>query len=65
MGGPLAGTTAAALFCSHGLLIGYVSTVHFAGLVALTLLLGLYVLDGAGSRGGRSWRWGSSRPCSS
>jgi len=46
--GPLAGAIAAALFCSHGLVIGYVSTVHFAGLVALLLLLGLYVLYGAG-----------------
>src|SRR5262245_51069063 len=50
--GVLAGTVAAALFCSHGLLIGYVSTVHFAGIVALILLLGLSVLYGAD----RWWR---------
>jgi hypothetical protein len=50
--GSLAGATAAALFCSHGLLIGYVATVHFAGLVALLILVGLYVLYGAGG----SWR---------
>src|SRR4030095_12406822 len=42
--GPLAGTIAAALFCSHGLFVGYVSTVHFAGLGALPLPLRLYVL---------------------
>jgi len=42
--GPLAGTTAAALFCSQGLVVGYFSTVHFAGLVALLHLLGLYTL---------------------
>jgi hypothetical protein len=42
--GSLAAATAAALFCSHGLVMGYFTTVHFAGLVALPHLLALYVL---------------------
>jgi hypothetical protein len=42
--GPVAGATAAALFCSHGYVIGYFASVHFAGLVALLHLLALYVL---------------------
>jgi len=42
--GPVAGATAAALFCSHGFVLGYFATVHFAGLVAVLHLLGLYVL---------------------
>jgi hypothetical protein len=48
--GPLAGTIAAALVCTHGLVIGYFATVHFAGLVALAHLLGLHVLHGPGGR---------------
>jgi len=43
-GGALAGTVAGALFCTQGLVLGYFSTVHFAGLVALLHLLGIYVL---------------------
>ena len=46
LAGPLAGATAAALFCSHGFVLGYFATVHFAGLVAVLHLLGLYVLLG-------------------
>jgi hypothetical protein len=42
--GPVAGATAAALFCSHGYVMGYFASVHFAGLVALLHLVGLYVL---------------------
>jgi hypothetical protein len=43
-GGPLAGVAAAALLSTHGLVIGYFSTVDFSGLVALIHLLGLYIL---------------------
>jgi hypothetical protein len=42
--GPAAGAVAAALVCTHGLVMGYFATVHFAGLVALAHLLAVYVL---------------------
>ncbi|PYN81531.1 MAG: hypothetical protein DMD96_09750 [Candidatus Rokuibacteriota bacterium] len=42
--GPLGGAAACALFCTQGLVMGYFSTVHFAGLVAALHLLGIYVL---------------------
>jgi hypothetical protein len=43
-GGPVAGSAAVALFCSHGLVMGYYSTVHFSSLVALFHLLPIWVL---------------------
>lgn len=43
-GGPLAGTAAGALFCTHGLVLGYFSTVNFSALVALLHLTGIYIL---------------------
>lgn len=43
-GGPVAGAVGAGLFCTNGLVVGYFSTVHFASLVALVHLLGIYVL---------------------
>ena len=43
-GGRLAGTVACALFATQGLVAGYFSTVHFAGLVAALHLVGIYVL---------------------
>jgi hypothetical protein len=43
-GGPAAGAAAAALFCTHGLVMGYFATVHFAGLVALLHLLAIHLL---------------------
>ena len=42
--GPLAGVVACALFSTHGLVLGYFSTVHFSGIVALLHLAGIYVL---------------------
>ncbi len=45
-GGPLAGATACALFCTHGLVMGYFAAVDFSGLVAALHLLGIYVLFG-------------------
>jgi hypothetical protein len=42
--GAMAGAVAAALVCTHGLVMGYFATVHFAGLVALAHLLAVYVL---------------------
>jgi hypothetical protein len=42
--GPLAGALAATLFSTQGLVVGYFSTVHFSGLVALLHLMGIYVL---------------------
>lgn len=42
--GPLAGVLAATLFSTHGLVVGYFSTVHFSGLVALLHLTSIYVL---------------------
>jgi hypothetical protein len=42
--GPLAGAVAGTLFSTHGLVVGYFSTVHFSGLVALLHLMGIYVL---------------------
>jgi hypothetical protein len=49
--GPVAGAVAAALVCTHGLVMGYFATVHFAGLVALAHLLAVYVLFCTGWRG--------------
>jgi hypothetical protein len=43
-GGLVAGTVAGALFCTHGLVLGYFDTVNFSALVALLHLLGLYIL---------------------
>ena len=42
--GLVAGAAACALFCTQGLVMGYFSTVHFAGIVALIHLLVIYVL---------------------
>lgn len=44
--GPLAAATACALVATHGLVTGYLSTVHFAGITAALHLLGIYVLFG-------------------
>jgi hypothetical protein len=43
-GGPVAGAAAGALFCTHGLVLGYFNTVHFSPLVALLHLAGVYIL---------------------
>jgi hypothetical protein len=43
-GGPVAGAVAGALFCTHGLVMGYFVTAHFAPLVAVLHLLAIYVL---------------------
>ncbi|HET8576134.1 MAG TPA: hypothetical protein VFO18_03470 [Methylomirabilota bacterium] len=43
-GGTLAGTAAGALFCTHGLVLGYFSTVNFSPLVGLLHLAGVYLL---------------------
>src|SRR5438552_5480133 len=43
-GGSLAGAVACGLFCTHGLVLGYFATAHFASLVAVLHLLGIYVL---------------------
>jgi len=50
-GGPLAGSVGAGLFCTHGLVVGYFATAHFAPLVALAHLLGIYVMFCT------DWRW--------
>lgn len=44
--GPLAAATACALVVTHGLVTGYLSTVHFAGVTAALHLLGIYILFG-------------------
>jgi hypothetical protein len=51
LSGPLAGAVATALVCTHGLVMGYFATVHFAGLVALAHLAAVYVLFGTDWRG--------------
>lgn len=43
-GGPVAGAVASGLFCTNGLVMGYFSTVHFAGPTAVLHLLGIYIL---------------------
>lgn len=50
-GGALAGTVAAALFCTHGLVAGYFATAHFSSLTALLHLAGIYILFCT------EWRW--------
>ncbi len=50
-GGPVAGTAAAALFCTHGLVAGYYATAHFSSLTALLHLAGIYILFCT------EWRW--------
>jgi 4-amino-4-deoxy-L-arabinose transferase-like glycosyltransferase len=43
-GGRLAAVAACALFCTHGLVMGYFATAHFSPLVAVLALLAIYIL---------------------
>ena len=43
-GGLAAGAVASGLFCTHGLVVGYFATAHFASIGALLHLFGIYVL---------------------